>query len=479
MELPEIIQGGMGIGVSGWELAREVSLSGQLGVVSGTALDVMIARKLQGGDRGGHLRRALASFPDRDMAARVVDRYFVNRGIKDRFRFKQVPRFSVQPSRELIELTVIANFAEVFLAKEGHDGLVGINLLEKVQMPNLYSLYGAMLAGVDYVIMGAGIPLEIPGILDKLAQHEKVSLTLSVDGVDSDEEFRMTFDPLSFFMDSPDALKALKRPAFLPIVSSNVLAMVMLQKATGKVDGLIVEEHDAGGHNAPPRGRMSLNGEGEPIYGPKDGVNYEKLRALNVPFWLAGNYGDEEHFRQAREAGAVGVQVGTAFQFCRESGLAADFKAKIMETIKKGVARVFTDPLASPTGFPFKVLSYGESLSEKFNFLNRPRICDLGYLRQIYKKDDGTLGYRCPAEPMDAYAAKGGRREDTEGRKCLCNALLANISLPRMQLSGYLEKPLVTAGTCLNMMKTFIDRGMTSYTARDVIAMILGVRSAG
>ncbi|MGD8321328.1 MAG: hypothetical protein PVJ02_12765, partial [Gemmatimonadota bacterium] len=36
---PVIIQGGMGVGISGWRLARAVSSRGQLGVVSGTALD--------------------------------------------------------------------------------------------------------------------------------------------------------------------------------------------------------------------------------------------------------------------------------------------------------------------------------------------------------------------------------------------------------------------------------------------------------
>jgi nitronate monooxygenase len=474
MCLPKIIQGGMGIGVSGWELAKEVALNGQLGVVSGTALDVMTARKLQGGDQGGHIRRALATFPDQEMANRVLDRYFVNRGIKDRFRFKAIPKYSINPSQELIELTVVSNFAEVYLAKEGHDGLVGINLLEKIQMPNLYSLYGALLGGVDYVIMGAGIPLEIPGILDKLSHHEKVRLSLTVEGAEADDDYAMSFDPREFFGKSVNSLEPLKRPSFLPIVSSNVLAMIMLQKASGKVDGLIVEDHIAGGHNAPPRGRMTLSEQGEPIYGPKDGVNCEQLKKLGVPFWLAGNYADEEHFRLAQEKGATGVQVGTAFQFCKESGLAAEFKAKIMETIKNGVSRVFTDPLASPTGFPFKVLSFGESLSEKLNFLNRPRICDLGYLRQIYKEADGTLGFRCPAEPVKSYVAKGGDRADTEGRKCLCNALLANISLPKMQLAGYLEKPLVTAGSRLEIMKRFVDRGMSSYSAKDVILQILG-----
>ncbi len=473
MDYPRIIQGGMGIGVSGWELAKEVARSGQLGVVSGTALDTMIARKLQGGDTGGHIRRAFASFPDQEMTGRILDRYFVNRGIRDRFQFKSVPKYSIEPSRDLIELTIAANFAEVFLAKEGHEGKVGINLLEKVQMPNLYSLYGAMLAGVDYVIMGAGIPLEIPGVLDKLANHEEARIKLNVDGAENGEEFFMTFDPRNLF---PSLGKKLNRPAFLPIVSSNVLAMIMLQKASGRVDGLIVEDHSAGGHNAPPRGRMTLTDEGEPVYGPKDGVDYGQLAKLGVPFWLAGNYGDEEQFQKALSVGAAGVQVGTAFQFCRESGLAHEVKAKIMDAIKSGVGRVFTDPLASPTGFPFKVLSYAESLSEKLTFLSRPRICDLGYLRQIYKREDGQLGYRCPAEPAKAYAAKGGDREETKGRKCLCNALLANISLPKMQISGYLEKPLVTAGSCLDVMKKFIDRGMSSYSARDVIALILGAQ---
>jgi len=36
---PRIIQGGMGIAVSDWRLARAVSRLGQLGVVSGTAID--------------------------------------------------------------------------------------------------------------------------------------------------------------------------------------------------------------------------------------------------------------------------------------------------------------------------------------------------------------------------------------------------------------------------------------------------------
>jgi len=43
--LPVIIQGGMGVGVSSWWLAQAVARTGQLGVVSGTALDAVLARR--------------------------------------------------------------------------------------------------------------------------------------------------------------------------------------------------------------------------------------------------------------------------------------------------------------------------------------------------------------------------------------------------------------------------------------------------
>jgi len=60
---PVVIQGGMGAGVSNWRLARAVSALGQLGVVSGTALDQILVRRLQDGDPGGHMRRGLDAFP--------------------------------------------------------------------------------------------------------------------------------------------------------------------------------------------------------------------------------------------------------------------------------------------------------------------------------------------------------------------------------------------------------------------------------
>ena len=70
---PMIIQGGMGVAVSSWQMARAVALAGELGVVSGTALDAVLARRLQDGDPGGHGVRALAHFPDQRLAGRILD----------------------------------------------------------------------------------------------------------------------------------------------------------------------------------------------------------------------------------------------------------------------------------------------------------------------------------------------------------------------------------------------------------------------
>ena len=98
---PVIIQGGMGAGVSGWRLARAVAEAGQVGVVSGTAIDLLVARRLQDGDPGGHMRRGLAAFPLDGVADRILERYFIEGGKAEEDRFKTKPMPAVEPSRHL------------------------------------------------------------------------------------------------------------------------------------------------------------------------------------------------------------------------------------------------------------------------------------------------------------------------------------------------------------------------------------------
>lgn len=471
--VPKIIQGGMGTGVSNWKLAQTVSRLGQLGLVSGTGLDHILIRRLQDGDPDGHIRRALNHFPFPKMVQRIMENYFVPGGKPDNAPYKNSGFHTVEGNRTPQEMCIAANFVEVFLAREGHTNPVGINYLEKIQLPHLPSIYGAMLAGVSVVVMGAGIPLEVPGILDTLVNHESVSYPIQVGGMKCAEAYRMVFNPREFIEDNM-SLAALNRPAFLPIVSSDTLATMLLRRATGSIQGFVIEGPLAGGHNAPPRGKLQLSAAGEPVYGPRDVPNLESFRAMGVPFWLAGAYGSAEGLRRALAEGAAGIQVGSAFALCEESGLKAEYRRALVQKALDGKAEVFTDPLASPTGFPFKVAKLEGTLSDPELYARRQRRCDLGFLREVYRKEDGTIGYRCPAEPVASYVAKGGKIEDTVNRKCLCNGLVADVGYPQRLSDGSHELPVVTLGDDFIHAGQFCSQGKPDYTAADVIRTILG-----
>lgn len=462
----------MGVGVSGWRLARAVAQTGQLGVVSGTALPLVLARQLQLGDPAGDLARVCARFPRQDVVARVWSAYHVPGGKPADQPFKAVPMPTLRPGQVFLDLAVLSAFAEVALAKEGHSGRIGINLLEKIQLPTLPTLFGAMLAGVDYVLMGAGIPRAIPGVLDRLAHAEPAELKIDIAGASEWDDCLNRFDPRPYVA-QPSA--SLARPQFLAIISSATLAMTLARKSNGRVDGFVVEGPLAGGHNAPPRGNMTLSKLGEPIYGPRDVPELPKIRDLGLPFWLAGSCADPEKLAAAREHGAAGVQVGTAFAFCEESGLLPELKRRVCALSRTlGALRVRTDPRASPTGFPFKVLQLLGTLSEETRAAARQRICDLGYLRSAYQKPDGTVGYRCAGEPVENYVRKGGLVEETKGRLCLCNGLMANIGLGQLRAGGVAEDPLLTAGDDVANLARFLPADRDTYSAADVIRWLLG-----
>ena len=179
-------------------------------------------------------------------------------------------------------------------------------------------------------------------------EHRAAEYAIHVLGAQEGDDTTMRFDPREYMACE---LEPLERPKFLPIVSSNTLAVTMLKKANGRVDGLVIETRTAGGHNAPPRGKLQLSELGEPVYGERDAIDIAKLRELGVPFWLAGGYGHPEKVREALALGAAGVQVGTAFEFANESGLREDFKEALLHKVIAGQREVFTDPLARRRDF--------------------------------------------------------------------------------------------------------------------------------
>ncbi|MBN1581301.1 MAG: hypothetical protein JXA89_11415, partial [Anaerolineae bacterium] len=218
----KLVQGGMGVFVSTWRLAQTVARARPgitAGTVSGTALDVIYVRLLQLGDPGGHVRRALAAFDAQfgtDIGTNIVNRYLIEGGKAPTARFKHSPMHIVRAQdgsnivpppaqeaatvaltldQEIVELLIATGFAEVWLAKQGHDGKIFINFLYKIELPLVYAMYGAMLAGVDGVIVGAGNPDGLPAICTRLADHQAVGIELSMLYRQSGERFEVPFDP--------------------------------------------------------------------------------------------------------------------------------------------------------------------------------------------------------------------------------------------------------------------------------------------
>ncbi|GEL94987.1 nitronate monooxygenase [Cellulomonas composti] len=467
--LPTIIQGGMGVAVSSWRLASAVARRGQLGVVSGTALDLVLARRLEDGDQDGSIRRAMAAFPVPAIVQRVLARHLKVGGRAPGAPYRPVTRLSLRPSRAMQELTVLANFVEVWLAKEGHNGRVGINFLEKVQMALPAAAYGAMLAGVDAVLVGAGIPRHLPHLLNELALHRTTRMPVDVAG-DPGGDHAVEIDPVDLV--GPD-LPPLERPMFLAIVSSEALAAYLMRDPSIRPDGFVVEGPLAGGHNAPPRGRPVRDERGQPVFGERDQANVAKMAAVGLPFWLAGSRGTPEGVRDAVESGAVGVQVGTAFALSSDSGLTPDLRDQLLTKLRAGELEVLTDGEASPTGFPFKVVQLEGTLSDLGLRDARPRLCDLGYLRTPYMRDDNRVGFRCPAEPVDMYVRKGGTVEDTVNRVCLCNALSADVGLGQTRPTGEAEETLLTLGSDLSGAQRLAELHPDGWSADQVLDWLL------
>jgi NAD(P)H-dependent flavin oxidoreductase YrpB (nitropropane dioxygenase family) len=189
---------------------------------------------------------------------------------------------------------------------------------------------------------------------------------------------------------------------------------------------------------------------------------------------VAGSEGRPERLQEALAEGAAGIQVGTLFAYCDESGITEPIRRGVLENVLRGTVRLRTDARASPTGFPFKLVSWD---GDPATGVVRKRVCDLGYLRDAYSRGEKGIGYRCASEPEDQFVAKGGAAGETPGRQCLCNALLATIGLGQVREGGAVEPPLLTSGDDVANLAAFLG-GRTHYGAADVVRWLLGGAAA-
>lgn len=506
----KLIQGGMGVYVSNWRLAKAVAKERPgitAGSVSGTGLDVVYVRLLQLGDPGGHVQRAFAAFDSKfgvSIGKNICEMYLTDGGKLPAARYKYSPMQVVHPLNgkdvlpgnltqdepiilvmdvEAIELIIATAFAEVWLAKEGHEGKIFINLMKKIELPLIYAMYGAMLAGVDAIVVGAGNPEGLAEVCTKLANHAPVSLDIPVLYRDAGETFRLIFDPKAITGGNLTSRK-IDRPAFLAIVSQENLVKALAQSSSEPPDGFIIEHHTAGGHNAGPQGPMVTDEKGQPVYSELDEPNLQEIRAVNLPFWLAGGYGSKEKLAHALAVGASGVQVGSVFALAEESGMKSSYRVAILNSIKMSDigSDLVQTTLYSPTGFPFKVVQVEGTLSDSGVFANRTRVCDIGLLQQrgVGKPDEEggrRLFQRCAAAPIEDFIRKRGLPHNTQDKRCLCNGLLATVGLGQGgdKNGEYSEEPaIVTLGNHLEDIRRLSRQGQTTYWAKDAVEDILG-----
>jgi hypothetical protein len=218
----DVLVGGMGVDISSVELVSTVASdpSGRFsGSLSATGLTDVYARLLQLGDDGGVVRKAFDAFRDlvpslADDVERLYRKYYVPGGKGPTEMLKGFSIAGPTPPRDVQIFTVLATYAHVWRTKAlAPHRPVGVNFLRKIERMLLYGLYGAMLAGADWVVVGAGDPGDVPGILDDLARNQPVALPIKVATVPHGEH-TIRFDPRELV--GPD-LPPPARPAFLAI----------------------------------------------------------------------------------------------------------------------------------------------------------------------------------------------------------------------------------------------------------------------
>ena len=275
-----------------------------------------------------------------------------------------------------------AAYAEVSLAKS-KGGVAGINIMVAIMRDYEASVKGAIDAGADMIISGAGLPLSLPSIAKP------------------------------------------KDTALVPIISSARALEIICRKWERqgyRPDAAVLEGPLAGGHLGFQLDQIDR--EENRLENLLPPVKDVAKKYGDFPIIVAGGIYTHEDIKYFLELGADGVQMGTRFLATVESSATDEYKKAVVMARKEDI--VVADNPGSPCGLPFRVLKYSpmyvEALARK-----RPPKCNKGYV--LMKDSEGRLT-RCQA------------RESNESSFCICNGLLSSAGYNPDK-----ENPLYTVGT--------------------------------
>ncbi len=269
-----IVQGGMGVGISAHRLAGSVAREGALGTIASIDL------------RHHHA----------DLLAECRS----------------------HPGRETLErVNLVALGREIAAARKlgGGNGMIAVNVMKAVSAHADY-VRAACEHGADAIVMGAGLPLDLPDLTQ---------------GVDI---------------------------ALIPILSDARGVALVLKKwmKKGRLPDAIVIEHPAyaGGH----LGVTDIADMGSERFSFK--LVLEELKGIyaslglaraDVPLIVAGGINSHEAVRQWLDAGADAVQVGTPFAVTEEGDAHPDFKRVLADARPEDIVE-----FVSVTGLPARAV---------------------------------------------------------------------------------------------------------------------------
>jgi len=287
VELP-IIQGGMGIGVSMSGLAAAVANEGGVGVIAVAGLGMF---------EPDYLRNFIEAN---------------NRGL----------RKEIQKARELT------------------NGVLGVNIM--VALSNFAELVKTAISeGIDIIIAGAGLPLNLPEYLSKGSKTKLV-----------------------------------------PIVSSGRAAKILCAKWKEQYDylpdAIVVEGPKAGGHLGFKRKQLD-----DPEFALEkllpdvlEQVKYfEEKYHTKIPVIAAGGIFTGEDIKKIMDLGASGVQMGTRFVVTEECDASSKFKQTYIDSRKEDM-----EIIDSPVGMPGRAIR-NEFIEKVSRGEKRPVKCPYHCLR--------------------------------------------------------------------------------------------------
>lgn len=308
-----IIQGGMGVGVSLHPLAQAVAREGGLGIVSSACIDRLVSKR----------------------TGKKVNTY-------------------------------AAAHEEVSLSKV-KGGFTGINIMMALMRDFTDSVKGALDAGADAIISGAGLPLNLP------------------------------------------AIQPPKETALIPIVSSARALDIIVkkwEKLGYRPDAVVLEGPLAGGHLGFRIDQVELEcNKLENLLPP---VKDMAMKYGNIPVIVAGGIYTHSDIMKFMNMGADGVQMGTRFLATEESSATDAYKQAVILAREEDI--IVAHRPGSPCGLPFRVIRQSPMYVSSLQRKRTPK-CDKGYV--LMKDADGKFTI-CPA------------KQDNENYFCICNGLLSS-----------------------------------------------------